>query len=97
MITSKQRAKLKAIANKTEAVFQLGKGGVSPEFVKSVSDALEKRELVKISVLNNCVIEPREAADIISGRTTSDVVQVIGKKITLFRKSDKNPVISSDL
>lgn len=97
MLTSKQRAVLRGIANTTEAIFQLGKSGITPEFVQMASDALEKRELIKISVLNNCLMPVKEVADIISERTKSDIVQVIGKKITLYRQSEKNPVISDRL
>ena len=97
MITSKQRAALRGMANTLEALFQLGKAGVTPEFIAMLSDALEKRELIKITVLNNCVMETKEAADIISERTRSEIVQIIGRKITLYRKSEKNPVVSARL
>lgn len=94
MLTSKQRATLRGLANTIEPIFQVGKGGISPEFVQMVADALEKRELVKLTILNNCMLEPREVADIISERTRSDIVQVIGKKVTLFKKSEKHPTVS---
>lgn len=91
MITNKERAVLRGLANKTEAILSVGKNGITPELTQSVDEALEAREIVKISVLNNCLMEISEIADILHERTHSDVVQVIGKKITLYRKSkDKN-------
>lgn len=93
MLTSKQRAYLISMASKLTPIFQIGKASMTPEIVSAVSDALEKRELVKISVLKNCSDDPREIADVISERTRSEVVHVIGKKIVLFRVSKKKPVI----
>ena len=63
MLNSKQRAKLKSIASSENAIFQIGKGGVGEAAVKSIYDALEARELVKISVLDNSDTDPREAAE----------------------------------
>ncbi len=92
-ITSKQRAYLKSLANNIDAIFQVGKASLTPEIIAAVDEALEKRELVKISVLKNCFDEPRELADTIASRTRSQVVHVIGKKIVLYRQSKKNPKI----
>ena len=89
MLNSKQRATLKSVASRTEAIFQIGKGGVGEAAVKSIGDALEARELVKISVLDNSDEDPREAAESIAAATGSDVVAVIGRKIILFRESSK--------
>lgn len=88
-MTSKQRAYLKRIASTYEPLFQVGKSSVSPELIISVSEALEKRELIKISVLKNCADDPHEIAQIISERTHSEIVQVIGKKIILYKVSSK--------
>ena len=76
----------------TEPIFQCGKASITPEFVTAVSQALEKRELIKISVLQNCADDPKELAVILSERTRSQVVQVIGKKIVLYKeaKDEKN-------
>jgi len=92
-LTSKQRAYLKSIASRTEPVFQIGKSSLTPSVVEAVNSAIEKRELIKLSVLKNCSDDPHELADIISERTHSAVVQVIGKKIVLYRPSRKNPKI----
>jgi len=89
MLTSKQRSALKATAHKLDAIFQLGKNGITPELTQAIDDALEARELIKVSVLENCANAPSEAAEILSERTRSEVVQVIGRKIILFRQSKK--------
>ena len=86
-ITSKQRSKLKGIASTLPAIAQIGKGGVTENMVKSLNDALEARELIKISVLKNCADDPREIAEVMAERTQSAVVQVIGKKIVLYKES----------
>ena len=94
-MTSKQRAYLKSLAMKMDAIIQLGKGGLTPENTKAVDEALAARELIKISVLKNCMDDPREIAETLAERTQSQVVQVIGKKIVLYRegKDDKKKII----
>ncbi len=92
-MTSKQRAYLRALANKLEPVMQIGKASVTPELTLSVNEALEARELIKISVLKNCSDDPKAIAGVLSERTRSQVVQVVGKKITLYRESkDKKKI-----
>lgn len=94
-MTSKQRACLKSLAMNTEPIFQMGKSSLTPELTKAVDEALAARELVKISVLQNCADDPHELASILSERTRSQVVQVIGKKIVLYRegKDKKKKII----
>ena len=92
-MTSKQRAFLKSIAMNTEPILQIGKGRLTPEITSSVDEALEARELIKISVLNNCMEEADDLARTLSERTGSEVVQVIGKKIVLYRESKKKKKI----
>lgn len=94
-MTSKQRAYLKGLAMNTEPIFQMGKSSLTPEITKAVDEALTARELVKISVLQNCADDPHELAEILSERTRSQVVQVIGKKIVLYRegKDKKKKII----
>ncbi len=89
MLTPKQRAYLRSLAQKENTIFQIGKSGVSPEFIQSADDALEKRELIKISVLNNCEEELSAAAEKTASRTHSEVVQIIGRKFVLYRASKK--------
>ena len=91
--TSKQRSYLKGLASTEDAIFQIGKASITPSMIQAIDDAIEKRELIKISVLKNCMDDPRELADIVAERTRSDVVIVIGKKIVLYRPNKKNPKI----
>ena len=88
-MTSKQRAILRSEASKLDAIFQIGKGDVNEAAIKSIKDALQARELVKISVLQNSDADPREAAEEIAEKTDSEVVGVIGRKIVLFKVSEK--------
>lgn len=90
MLNSKQRSYLFGKANDMDAIFQIGKSSLTPEIISALDAALEKRELIKISVLKNCLDDPKEIASVISERTHSDVVRVIGKKIVLFRSAKKN-------
>jgi RNA-binding protein len=86
-MTSKQRAYLKSLAMNMDPIFQVGKATVTPEITKSVDEALEARELIKLHVLKNCVADPRDIAALLAERTQAEVVQVIGKKIVLYRES----------
>lgn len=89
-LTSKQRAYLGSQANALDAIFQIGKSSLTPELIGALDEAIEKCELIKVSVLKNCADDPREIAGIIAERTRSEVVKVIGKKIILFRQAKKN-------
>ena len=89
-MTSKQRAYLIGLAMKLDPVYNIGKGGISAEFTEGIIEVLEARELIKISVLKNCDDDPKELARILSERTHSEVVQVIGKKIVLYKESKEN-------
>ena len=84
-MTSKQRAYLKGLAMNLDPVFQIGKASLTPEVTQAVAEALEARELIKITVLKNCLDDGRSIADGLAGRTHSQVVQVIGRKIVLYR------------
>ena len=84
-MTSKQRAYLKGLAMKLDPIFQIGKSSLTPEVTQAVSEALEARELVKITVLKNCLDDGSSIADVLAERTQSQVVQVIGRKIVLDR------------
>lgn len=92
-MTSKQRAYLKSLASSLTPVLQVGKASLTPEMTEAIDEVLEKRELIKISVLKNCFDEPREVAETMAERTNSEVVQVIGKKIVLYRRAKKDPKI----
>lgn len=86
-MTSKQRAYLKGLAMNLEPVFQIGKAGLTPEVTEAVEEAFHTRELVKLAVLKNCMEDPKEIAAMLGERTRSQVVQVIGKKIVLYKES----------
>ncbi len=94
-MTSKQRAYLKGLAMTMEPIFQIGKNSLTPENTAAIAEALDARELIKISVLQNCMDDPRELAQMVSERTRSQVVQVIGKKIVLYKegKDDKKKIL----
>lgn len=92
-MTSKQRAYLKGLAMKLEPIFQVGKSGATPELVAAVAEALEARELIKLAVLQNCTDDCNEIAQLIAERTHSQVVQVIGKKIVLYKPNSDKPKI----
>ena len=97
MLTSKQRAYLRGLASSYDTIMQIGKGGVNDNLVKTISDALEARELIKLRVLENSEYTPREAADEIAEKVGADVVTVIGTKFVLYRESEKNKKIFLDL
>lgn len=86
-MTSKQRAYLKGLAMNLDPIYQVGKASVTPEFIEGIREALEKRELIKISVLKNCADDPKKLAVLIAERSGAQVVQVIGKKIVLYKES----------
>ena len=94
-MTSKQRAYLKSLAMTMEPILQIGKSSVTPEVTASVTEALEARELIKINVLQNCVDDIHKMAETLAERTRSQVVQVIGRKIVLYKegKEDKKKII----
>lgn len=92
-MTSKQRSYLKGLAMNIEPIFQIGKSSLTPEITEAVSESFNNRELIKVSVLKNCFDDPRALAEALADRTHSEVVQVIGRKIVLYRKDKDNPKI----
>lgn len=96
-MTSKQRAYLKGLASTMEVIVHVGKSSITPELVSSVQEALDARELIKVGVLKNCADDPKEIAQIISERTRSQIVHVIGKKIVLYKESKNKPKIKLPL
>ncbi len=93
MLNSRQRAQLRGMANDFETILQVGKMGISENTEKQVDDALEARELIKMSVLETCPLTSREAADELAQKVKADVVQVIGRKFILYRESKNNKTI----
>lgn len=92
-MTTKQRAYLKGLAMKLDAIFQLGKGGITDETVKQLANALEARELIKVKVLETSPVTAREAAEEVAEATGAECVQVIGNKFVLYKRSEKKPKI----
>ena len=93
MLTSKQRAQLRALANPIDTILMVGKSGMSPDIAKQADDALTARELIKGKVLETSPLRAREAADELAGLTGAEVVQVIGNKFVLYRRNEKEPKI----
>lgn len=96
-MTSKQRAYLKSLAQTMEVIAHIGKDSLTPQVVSSIDEALNARELIKVGVLKNCADDPKVLAQIISERTHASVVQVIGKKIVLYKPDKKAPKIKLPL
>lgn len=92
-MNSKQRALLRGMANTIDPIFQIGKGGINENLVAQVSDALEARELIKLSVLQNCEYTAREAAQELCEATDAESVQIIGSRFVLYRVSKEKPRI----
>lgn len=88
-MTGKERAALRSQAHHLDPVINIGKESLTPEVTAAIDEALEARELIKVGVLKNCMDDPREIAEIVAERTNSQVIQVMGKKITLYRYNRK--------
>lgn len=93
MLNSKQRAYLRSLANSIDTILIVGKGEITDNIITQADGALNARELIKGRVLDSSSYSPREAAEIIAGRCSADVVQVIGSRFVLYRRNDEKPVI----
>jgi RNA-binding protein len=93
MITSKQRSYLRSLANNIDSIFQVGKGGINDNMIKQFNDALEARELIKVSVLKNSIEDTREICNEAAELTGADIVQIIGNKFVLYKESKDNKVL----
>lgn len=87
MLTSKQRSRLKAEAAKTEALYQLGVNGISDNYIVQINNALDAKEIVKIHILDNNLDDKNNTAGELAERTDSEIVQIIGSKLVLYKKS----------
>ena len=92
-LTSKQRAHLKSLASTLNPIFQIGKSSLTPEITEAIGEAFHNSELIKVAVLKNCLDDPRQIAEALASRTHSTVVQVIGKKIVLYKPDKDKPKI----
>ena len=90
---SKTRAKLRSLANPIEAILQVGKNGLGDALQKQVDDALTAREMIKLTVLETCPETPREMAAALAAATGAEVEQVVGRKVTLYRKNPEKTIL----
>ena len=93
MLTGKQKRYLRSLAHHLDPIFQVGKGGVNDHLIRHIEEALEARELIKVSVLNNSQDEARDIAPELAEKSGSELVQVIGKTIVLYKESKENKTI----
>lgn len=93
MLTGKQKRFLRKQAHHLQPIFQVGKYGVNEQMIKQINEALEKRELIKVTVLQNCLTDKRTIAEELSEKTKASIVQIIGRQIVLFKQSKENPQI----
>jgi len=92
-MTSKQRAYLMSLASNLNPVFQVGKASLTPELTEAIAECFNNNELIKIAVLKNCMDDPRSIGEVVAERTRSQLVQVIGKKIVLYKPNKDKPKI----
>jgi RNA-binding protein len=97
MLSSKERAKLRAMANGIDTIVIVGKGGIAENVVKQADDALKARQLIKCRVLETALMTTREAGDMLAELTGSEVVQVIGSRFVLYRPDPEKPLLGMDL
>lgn len=92
-MTSKQRAYLMSLASNLNPVFQVGKSSLTPEITNAIDECFNNNELIKIGVLKNCMDDPRAIGEMLAERTHSQLIQVIGKKIVLYKPNKDKPKI----
>lgn len=93
-MNSRQRSYLKSLASTLDPIFQIGKDMLTPEITEAVRESFNTHELIKINVLKNCMDDPKSMAQVLAERTGSEVVQVIGKKIVLYKENKDNKKIN---
>ncbi|MCR6110355.1 ribosome assembly RNA-binding protein YhbY [Bacillus sp. A301a_S52] len=94
MLTGKQKRYLRSKAHHIKPILQVGKGGVNENLIKQADDALEARELIKVSILQNCVESKEEVAHFISKGAQADIVQIIGNTLVFYKESNENKTIT---
>ncbi|WP_273832696.1 ribosome assembly RNA-binding protein YhbY [Guptibacillus sedimenti] len=93
MLTGKQKRFLRAKANRLNPIFQVGKGGVNENMTKQIEEALEARELIKVSILQNCEEDRNSVGEQLATETGAELVQIIGNMIVLYKESEENKEI----
>lgn len=94
MLTGKQKRYLRSLAHNTDPIFQIGKAGINDNMISQIDETLENRELIKIHILQNNFDDKNDLAQTLSQATNSEVVQVIGSMIIIYRESQENKEIS---
>ncbi|WP_055107333.1 ribosome assembly RNA-binding protein YhbY [Paenibacillus ihumii] len=87
MLTGKQKRYLRSLAHHLQPIFQVGKGGTNEQVIRHISEALERRELIKVSILNNNLDDPQEIAAELAAGADAELVQLIGRTIVLYKES----------
>ena len=93
MLTGKQKRFLRSTAHHLTPIFQVGKGGVNDNMISQISDALEARELLKVSILQNCDVDKNTVAEELVRGTKAELVQLIGHTVVLYKESKENKQI----
>lgn len=88
MISSKQRAYLRKLAHTLEPIFQIGKDGISDALIDGLDKALEKREILKVHILESALLDTKETCNELAGKLNAEPVQAIGNKFILYRRSE---------
>lgn len=96
MLTPKQRSYLRSLATDMDPIFQIGKGGINPNLIKQVNDALEARELIKLTALKTSPVPAKEACEALASATGAEAVFAIGNRLVLYRESNENKKIFLD-
>lgn len=93
MLTGKQKRFLRAKSNHEKPIFQVGKSGVTENMLAQINDALEKRELIKVKLLQNCLEDKHDVSETIANETNAYIVQIIGNNIIFYKESEENKTI----
>ncbi|NBD22913.1 ribosome assembly RNA-binding protein YhbY [Paenibacillus glycinis] len=93
MLTGKQKSHLRSLAHHLNPIFQVGKGGMNDNLIRHIEEAIEMRELIKVNVLNNSSEDPKEVGEWVAAESGSELVQVIGKTIVLYKESKDHKTI----
>lgn len=97
MLNTKQKKYLRKLSHEIKPIFQIGKSGLHSTFINEIKDALEARELIKISILQNALEDPPESGRYLADKTGAELIQVIGSTIILYKESENNKQIELPL
>jgi len=94
MLTGKQRSYLRSLANNIDSIIKIGKNGVDEALLKQIDEALTARELIKITVLKNSLLDPYDTCQYVCKKLSAEPVQVIGHRFVIYRRNNKKPQIN---